>query len=70
MVSGCNKDDAPPHVPLAEVESIPKEGEEEEEEEEELKLSSEKQIAGFQFTGIENNGVTFDIPGEIDEEVI
>ena len=31
-------------------------------------LSSEKQIAGFQFTGIENNGVTVNIPGEIDEE--
>ncbi|WP_339841984.1 leucine-rich repeat domain-containing protein [uncultured Maribacter sp.] len=30
--------------------------------------SSAKEITSFRFTGIENNGVTVDIPGEIDEE--
>ncbi len=30
--------------------------------------SSEKQISDFQFTGIENNGVIVNIPGEIDEQ--
>ena len=30
--------------------------------------SSAKEISSFRFTGIENNGVTVDIPGEIDEE--
>ena len=30
--------------------------------------SSAKAITSFAFTGIENNGVTVDIPGEIDEE--
>lgn len=30
--------------------------------------SSEKQMTSFRFTGIVNNGVTVDIPGEIDEQ--
>ncbi|MCK0189465.1 leucine-rich repeat domain-containing protein [Arenibacter sp. F20364] len=30
--------------------------------------SSEKQITDFRFTGIDNNGVKVDIPGEIDEQ--
>ncbi len=59
-ITSCSKDDGPPPAPEAVVESIP--------EEEEIKLSSEKQMTGFRFAGIENNGVTVDIPGEIDEQ--
>lgn len=62
MVISCSKDDAPPTAPVAVIESTP------EEEGKEIILSSEKQMTSFQFTGIENNGVTVNIPGEIDEE--
>ena len=58
IILGCKKDDAPPITPVTVIESAP---------EEEPVLSSEKQLIGFRFTGIENNGVTVDIPGEIDE---
>ncbi len=64
LLMACGKDESTP-TPATVQQQNP-----EREPEPEPVLSTEKQITGFRFAGIENNGVTFDIPGEIDEEVI
>lgn len=52
LFMGCSKDDG---VPTPEPINEPEQ------------KSSEKQLIGFRFTGIEKDGITVDIPAEIDE---
>lgn len=61
-IIGCSKDETiPTPGPVQQQNPEP-------EPESELVLSSDKQMTGFRFAGLEINGVTVDIPGEIDEE--
>lgn len=55
----CSKDEPPTPNPIEQKNPEP---------EPEPVKSSEKQMTSFRFTGIVNNGVTVDIPGEIDEQ--